>query len=419
MNSSAVIPASALPPAGPTAPAAADPEGSRLALPAILPCATPYFLAELVRWGEAPAGEQSEPADLRPVEAAPRGQPVVAEARLAARLCADSVPPLRPGETTGAPPARPGLWLGSGNRAMPAARDFLAAFPPGLEIVTPGREDVRERLLARQAPPCFSARVTPPAAPGPRLPLPWMMAAAGSLMPIDAPPPPAPGAPPAGSPEQPETAVEPVCKRPPPQRDPAPPPGGEKAAVRALHEMTAARTAVPAGGLPAPASRHAETGAAPPRAEPALHAGEVRLEAPPENRAPAVREIQLRVPACEESPVNVRVIEHAGQIHVDVRTREAALSSALREHLGELVSRLESHGFRAETWSPDGPRAASSPESPGSQLNRPSHHDAGPGSGRHSGAGDSHAGRERRRNDQPSWLARLNGEFGDPEEELP
>jgi hypothetical protein len=48
--------------------------------------------------------------------------------------------------------------------------------------------------------------------------------------------------------------------------------------------------------------------------------------------------------------VQLRVVERAGEVHVDVRTSDGNLAGAMRQELPALASRLEQTGFRAETW---------------------------------------------------------------------
>ena len=68
------------------------------------------------------------------------------------------------------------------------------------------------------------------------------------------------------------------------------------------------------------------------------------------------REIQLELRDAD-ARVNVRLIERAGSIQVDVRTPDSHLAASLRDDLPALTARLEQTGLRAETWH-DAPAAA-------------------------------------------------------------
>jgi hypothetical protein len=70
----------------------------------------------------------------------------------------------------------------------------------------------------------------------------------------------------------------------------------------------------------------------------------------------AAREIQLEL-RDDDARVNVRLVERAGSVQVDVRTPDTHLAGALRQDLPALTSRLEQTGLRAEAWH-DAPASA-------------------------------------------------------------
>jgi hypothetical protein len=70
----------------------------------------------------------------------------------------------------------------------------------------------------------------------------------------------------------------------------------------------------------------------------------------------AAREIQLEL-RDSDARVNVRLVERAGSVQVDVRTPDSHLAGSLRDDLPALTARLEQTGLRAETWH-DAPAAA-------------------------------------------------------------
>jgi hypothetical protein len=102
--------------------------------------------------------------------------------------------------------------------------------------------------------------------------------------------------------------------------------------------ISAARTASPARGA-------AESG--PPQIlEPQGEAGTRAGE--------SVREISLRLTNADQSAVQVRLTERAGELHVSVRTPDVGLTRGLRDGLPDLMGKLQVNGYRAETWQPGG-----------------------------------------------------------------
>jgi len=73
---------------------------------------------------------------------------------------------------------------------------------------------------------------------------------------------------------------------------------------------------------------------------------------PNQRAGESVRDISLKLTNKDQSSVQVRLSERAGELHVSVRTPDAGLTRGLREGLSDLVGRLEQSGYRAETWRP-------------------------------------------------------------------
>jgi hypothetical protein len=69
-------------------------------------------------------------------------------------------------------------------------------------------------------------------------------------------------------------------------------------------------------------------------------------------RLAAAQEISMRIARVDAPVVDLHVVDRAGEIHVAVRTPDAALQSSLREDLGTLVNSLERSGYRAEAFTP-------------------------------------------------------------------
>jgi len=115
----------------------------------------------------------------------------------------------------------------------------------------------------------------------------------------------------------------------------------------------------------APVSSNPGTAAAPqganhqPAAPPgtsSLSAWDAAALAPKPSAGGPAREIQLELRDAD-ARVNVRLVERAGSVQVDVRTPDSHLAGSLRDDLPALTARLEQTGLRAETWH-DAPAAA-------------------------------------------------------------
>ena len=77
---------------------------------------------------------------------------------------------------------------------------------------------------------------------------------------------------------------------------------------------------------------------------------------PPEQKAEPVknaplREIAVRLPGNTDAPVDLRIAEDRGKLHVEVRTSDPELASSLRDNVGDLVQKLDRTGYRAESVS--------------------------------------------------------------------
>lgn len=117
-------------------------------------------------------------------------------------------------------------------------------------------------------------------------------------------------------------------------------------------------------------------------------------------------------------PVEVRVLERAGQVHVAVRSSDPQLNRSLGEGLGELVTKLENRGYATETWRPQGSGAAqtslaATADAPVQQMQSSAGRESfqEPGRGHHGGAGDESSRQQRRGQDEarPQWLEMLEG----------
>jgi hypothetical protein len=73
---------------------------------------------------------------------------------------------------------------------------------------------------------------------------------------------------------------------------------------------------------------------------------------PPAPATHSAQEIAVRISRPEAAPVDLHVVERAGEVHVAVRTPDATLESSLRQDLPSLVRSLDRAGFHAETFTP-------------------------------------------------------------------
>ena len=124
--------------------------------------------------------------------------------------------------------------------------------------------------------------------------------------------------------------------------------------------------------------------------------------APATSRTGVAQEISIRISPADSPAVDLRVVERAGQVHVDVRTADSAMQSSLRQDLGNLTNSLERAGYHTETFIPSQAlaRAASSAET-GHQGNQ---QDTSQNRG---GSGDSSGGRRQQQQQQKrpgTWL---------------
>ena len=108
------------------------------------------------------------------------------------------------------------------------------------------------------------------------------------------------------------------------------PAAGDPAGVRVPGPVKATTAASGAPQLPEP------------QGEPEVRAGE------------SVHNISLRLTNADQSSVQVRLTERAGELQVSVRTPDVSLTRGLRDGLPDLMSRLQVNGYRAETWQPGG-----------------------------------------------------------------
>ncbi|MGA3188950.1 MAG: hypothetical protein ABSF22_17740 [Bryobacteraceae bacterium] len=136
----------------------------------------------------------------------------------------------------------------------------------------------------------------------------------------------------------------------------------------------------------------------------ALRTSESELVAAPPARTGAAQEITIRIEQPDAAPVDLRVVERSGQVHIDVRTPDAAMQTSLREDLGTLTNSLQRAGYHAEMFTPASAlgRTASSAQT----SNQDDHQDSSQNRG---GSGDSSEGRRQQQQQKRpgTWLEEL------------
>ena len=123
----------------------------------------------------------------------------------------------------------------------------------------------------------------------------------------------------------------------------------------------------------------------------------------------AARDIALRLSADDNSAVEVRLSEHAGEVRVVVRSADPQMAESVRAQLPELMDKLGARGFETEIWRP---QQSSATERGGSESN--------PQSGSRDGGRDAQQersgrdGRQSGEEPQPKWMEELATSFHPP-----
>ena len=141
-----------------------------------------------------------------------------------------------------------------------------------------------------------------------------------------------------------------------------------------------------------------------------------------------VRQLSIVIPQTASDgvtpePVEVRLLDSGGQLHVAVRSADPSLNQSLGNQLGDLVTQLEHSGYRTETWRPavsaavvGGVSAISGTSA--QQLRGGTDQQGFSGSGRGNQGGDADDSSRRQRRDQdktaPQWLDLLE-DSGSPQ----
>ncbi len=131
-----------------------------------------------------------------------------------------------------------------------------------------------------------------------------------------------------------------------------------------------------------------------PQGEPGVRAGE------------SVRNISIRLTNADQSSVQVRLTERAGELHVSVRTPDVSLNRGLRDGLPDLMGRLQVNGYKADTWQPGG-NGNSAGRDQGQDA--PSHgHSQGRNGGGSGSQGQQQSSQDQQQDEQtPKWVREL------------
>ncbi|HLJ17802.1 MAG TPA: hypothetical protein VKV15_25115 [Bryobacteraceae bacterium] len=168
-------------------------------------------------------------------------------------------------------------------------------------------------------------------------------------------------------------------------------------------QVLAASTAL-ASTSAAPAARTESVSQAPASAP---QVAEAVSEPQTTSRAEPSHGISLRLSGPDSASVDVQVLERSGKVQVAVRSNDADLSSSLRQNLGDLVSNLETKGYKTETWAPAERTPVISSETANDTGSRNSSHSDTPGKGSDQSGGNRDGGGQRQRQQQqgrPFWI---------------
>jgi hypothetical protein len=159
-------------------------------------------------------------------------------------------------------------------------------------------------------------------------------------------------------------------------------------------------TATVSTTAPEPVRAAAMETPAPANATDALRSADSATPAQEPARTGPVQEISIRIAQPDASPVDLRVVERSGQVHVDVRTDDTSMQTSLRQDLGALTNSLQKAGYHAETFAPASTTARTA--SAAQAGNQDNHQD----SSRNGGSGDNSGGRRQQQQQKRTgnWL---------------
>lgn len=119
-----------------------------------------------------------------------------------------------------------------------------------------------------------------------------------------------------------------------------------------------------------------------------------------------LREMSIQVGQVSQDRVQLRLVEHAGELQVAVRSANPDLAQGLRQGIPDLVDRLQQNGFHAEAWRPG--TTVSTVQGGGETRQRPMHFQQDQSQSQSGGQ----QGRQQNRQNQsqrPQWVQELEG----------
>ena len=127
---------------------------------------------------------------------------------------------------------------------------------------------------------------------------------------------------------------------------------------------------------------------------------------PPQTQTIRPQNIDLKIAGADNSQVDVRISQRAGDVQVTVRTPDGDLAQSLRQHLPELSDRLSQTGVSGDLWQPQSAQAANTggndADSRYSDDAQTQQQDSG------SNANQSRQQQEHETQQQSAWLNELN-----------
>lgn len=178
------------------------------------------------------------------------------------------------------------------------------------------------------------------------------------------------------------------------------------ARVEALVRTVAAAQTVETAASSGPQTEAHQPAAAAMKALDATPAQMQALDQTPKPAGP-MKNLSIQVGQTQTDRVEVRVVEHAGELQVAVHAANPEVAQGLRQGLSDLSDRLEQNGFRAEAWRPGSPVSAVQGTGETRQRSTEFQNDGSP-----SQQGGSRQGQQQHSQQQgqrPRWVQELEG----------
>jgi len=118
--------------------------------------------------------------------------------------------------------------------------------------------------------------------------------------------------------------------------------------------------------------------------------------------------MSLQISSGDDTKVDVRLVERAGEVRVAVRTPDETLARTMREDLGSLTGKLSQTGFATESWAP-----ARSGSSTFSEQHSPSGNQDGGSGQQQQQQQESQQEQQQGRGQRPAWLEEFDNSLAD------